>query len=365
MQSRPPKTALVLGLCLALAGCGKNAQKAATPHDPAQGPAGAIGFAHVETDGEGKSRAEALAQALQRAVQQVEGVDVDAAARDFDAGAFKEETAPGKADILAQRLSLDSHGRISHFAILSESGPWLFGGPFRVRIGADIARYTGPASGGRPRLVVARVRDLPGSGAGPLLHDLVEADLAADGRFAVLDRQLGEDASEELDLIASGQAPKDMRAKLGQTLTADYILAPLIQSFGYKKTVVHFAALDVDQTTLSQGGAQIAWRLVNTVTGELVASVAFVQPFPKGPNPRASEQAALNAIAREIRLGAASRLFPGSVSPPPMAGPSPSPAPAPASASGAVRKHARSHSGAQEDFTNPAPSTPKPEDKSW
>jgi curli biogenesis system outer membrane secretion channel CsgG len=161
---------------------------------------------------------------------------------------------------------------------------------WEVRIGADVATYREAANAKLTRVVVAsplvdaqtyQVGDnaIPSAGIASAIQAKVADALTQTHRFTVLDRTADAQISQEIGLIQSGNATVADTARLGQQLAADLIVIPTINRFEY---VRHEQTLRLANRTLVSysGGGEVAFRVVNATTGQIVMSQSFKYDFP-------------------------------------------------------------------------------------
>ena len=138
-----------------------------------------------------------------------------------------------RANAFAERIVESSGGAITGFKILSLDGPDRRGF-HQAEIEAQVARFTPPADRKKLRIVVAPLRfdatsfkvggrSVPAEQVAEALRQQVLTALTETGRFTVLDRDLGGEVDQELERIASGQAPRAEFGKLGQAMSADVV----------------------------------------------------------------------------------------------------------------------------------------------
>ena len=161
---------------------------------------------------------------------------------------------------------------------------------WEVRIGADVASYR-PSEGAKlTRVVVAQPHTQGATyqvGDGTIAAEVIAASVQAKvaealtqtHRFTVLDRTADAAIDAEIGRIQSGQTTPADTARLGQQLAADLIVIPTITRFEY---VRHQRKLEMaDRTLVSySGGAEVAFKVVNAVTGQMVLSQSFTYDFP-------------------------------------------------------------------------------------
>ncbi|MDR2216276.1 MAG: CsgG/HfaB family protein, partial [Nevskiaceae bacterium] len=188
-----------------------------------------------------------------------------------------------------------------------------------------------PDESGRPRLVIApprtrqanyvvgdsRVRAAQVSQAiAARLSDI----LTQTRRFIVLDRQFGNELSNEFDLIASGAVRVQDGARLGEMLATDLILVPVVERFEYPRETRRLRMSDRELVSYS-GGGRIALRLLNATTGEVVLSDSFDYTLPStaaSTLPRVIDgdgmsRTMMAALADRIGKAVVSEIFPVTV----------------------------------------------------
>ena len=143
---------------------------------------------------------------------------------------------------------------------------------YAVTIEAKIAKFKAPADSKKIKIVVAPVRfdattfvvgnnTVPAATVAQDIHQQILDALANTGRFSVLDREFGSDVQQELDMIATGQAPSAEIAKLGQAMTADVIWVGRISSLAYNRHARRLQTSDRELVSYS-GGWAMSQRIV-------------------------------------------------------------------------------------------------------
>ncbi|MGF6609352.1 curli biogenesis system outer membrane secretion channel CsgG [Paraburkholderia sp. WSM4175] len=161
---------------------------------------------------------------------------------------------------------------------------------WEVRIGADVATYRQSDGAKLTIVVVAQPQVQEPSyqvGDSSISSDAIAAEvqskiseaLTQTHRFTVLDRNADAAISEEIRRIQAGNTTPADTARLGQQLTADLIVIPTINRFEYAR---HQHKLEMaDRTLVSySGGGEVAFRVVNAITGQMVMSQSFKYEFP-------------------------------------------------------------------------------------
>jgi curli biogenesis system outer membrane secretion channel CsgG len=161
---------------------------------------------------------------------------------------------------------------------------------WKVAIRATVAKYAAPDESGRPKIVIASPRTrqasyvvgdtrVPAAEVSRAVQARLSDMLTQTRRFIVLDRQFGNELSNEFDLIASGATRVQDGARLGEMLATDLILVPVIERFEYPRETRRLRMSDRELVSYS-GGGRVALRLLNATTGEVVMSDTFEYTLP-------------------------------------------------------------------------------------
>lgn len=292
--------------------------------------AGQVEHVTVRVTGEGASVTAAVDQAIQLAIEQVNGKTLSASSVQFQGGmavAVGSQHVDVSSSAFANLVATHTQGAVSEFRLVSQT-PTSAQGLVSVTIEAKVAKFVAPESASRLRLVVAPLRSHSASfsvdsaqiTAGDLEQQLQQSltnALTQTGRLAILDREFGAEVDSEMDLIASGKVAHEDFARLGHQLAADYLLVGQIDRFGYER---HERAMRTsDRTIVSYtGGAALTLRLVNVATGQVeqaetvAISAPETNPTTLGTTVNTKEVADTleNRLAEETAHRIMARLFP-------------------------------------------------------
>ncbi|MDM4772958.1 CsgG/HfaB family protein [Solimonas sp. SE-A11] len=275
-----------LSAILAVTACKKEAPEAPVEQAPAtmareMPDAGKLEQVAIQATGEGRSVQAAVDQAIQLAVEQVNGKSIDASATHYQAGvaiAVGSENIEIGTAAFQNLVSTRTRGVVSNFKILKQEKS-ILGDSHKVTIEANIAKFVRPESANRLRLAIAPFRTRQGAYrvdtrefsseeiARRLRTDLTTA-LTQTDRFAVLDREFSAEVNAELDEISSGRVASEDFARIGQQLATDYVLVAQLDRFGYER---HERALRTSDRVLvsHSGGATLSFRLINVTTNQI------------------------------------------------------------------------------------------------
>ena len=277
------------------------ASTAPTPLTPATATipppdVGKLETVKVTADGYGGSASEAVAEAMRMAILQVNGAAVDMATVNARLGidvTTNQTSQSMRAEGFADAVRTRSGGVVQNFHIVNMDEPLLPKGKFKATIEAGIAKFVVPADLKKIKLVVAPLRfdratipmgdrNVPADEVGAELRQRILDALVNTGRFAVLDREFSPEIQQELDMIASGEAPKAEIAKLSQAVTADVIWTGRINGLAYNRHARQLRSSDRQLVSYS-GGWSVSQKLVNVATRQVVTAETLRGEAPAAP----------------------------------------------------------------------------------
>ena len=327
---------------LFLSGCTKqDSDKSAAPSAPQTPDSGflpGVKFVVVETSGQGYTREEGVEDALAMAVAQVNGRTfsdgkpgkIRGAVKDFTVLSERqvERKIPERKNVVDVRYRENSSGSHStsgaaagHVSGGRDGGSYSASGAYSaegrveqeaslsttssatgteriwdVKIRANVIKYDGGAGSERPRIVVALPRTsvagfelgdsrLPAAEIADRIRRSLVDQLSRSNRFLVIDRGFSAEIDAELQNITAPSAnPADV-VRLGQRLTADIVMVPVIEYFEYRRNV-RTLKLSGRELVSYAGGFKGTVSVLNVASGRLITNDTFSVPFPK-TEPRA------------------------------------------------------------------------------
>ena len=279
---------------LFLSACGDKTDK---PADAAKPPVvanaaaplpdvGKLETVTVTAFGLGASPGEAMAQALQMALLQVNGAVMQSESVSTKYGldvTLNRDSASLRASEFVEQLRQRSGGVIQAMRVVSLDEPTLgIGKRYKYTIEADISKFKPSAEMQKIKVVIGQIRfgqaNVPMGGqsvssaelSGNLRQRISDA-LVQTGRFAVLDREFSPEIEQELDIISSGQAPSAELAKLSQAASADLVWSARVSNFAYNRHARQLRAADRELVSYS-GGWAMTQKLVNVATRQVMLS---------------------------------------------------------------------------------------------
>ncbi|MEN7432514.1 CsgG/HfaB family protein [Chromobacterium sp. TRC.1.1.SA] len=332
-------------LALSLAACSHKEEAATAPKADASAPvqaqpdAGKLTSVDSAATGIGASPAEAVEEALKLAIKQVNGASFDLSSEQVKATlsvAAGKDADQLSAHAFAEYVAQESGGVVTGFKLVKMEEPGLLNKSYKASIEAKIAKFVQPASAGKLKIVVGPVYidresfklagiSVPAEQVAREIHQQTLDALANTGRFSVLDRELGDDVQQELDMISSGQTPSAERSKISQALSADLIWTGHLTAFGYDKKraswnlsqrVINVANRQVqlsnmlagDAGKLGDGSADAARRGMEGQIVDRIVSAILVRTFPISVASRTGNNVILSQGGQSVREGARYKL---------------------------------------------------------
>lgn len=290
--------AAAVAALVSLAGCDrlKQAQaQPAAPIAPAQQNAaaavpdvGKVESVEVQASGLGASPGEAMSQALEMALLQVNGAVMQSSSVRAKYGldvAIGQDSASLRASSFAETVKQKSGGVVQSLQVVNLEEPTEQVKRYKYTIKAQVAKFKPSAEMQKIKVVVGPVRfeqamlpmgdkSVSSAEVAATLRQRISDALVQTGRFAVLDREFSPEVAQELDMISSGQAPSAELAKLSQAASADVVWSARVSNFGYNRHARQLRTSDRELVSYS-GGWAISQKLVNVATRQVMTSDSF------------------------------------------------------------------------------------------
>jgi curli biogenesis system outer membrane secretion channel CsgG len=246
---------------------------------------GKVESVEVEATGLGDSAGDAMSQALQMALLQVNGAVMQSASIKTKYGldvSLGKDAASLRASEFVEQVKQKSGGVIQSLQVVKLEEPNEQAKRFRTTIRAQVAKFKPSADLQKVKLVIGPLhfdqatlamgdRSVAASEVAATLRQRISDALVQTGRFAVLDRDVSPEISQELDMISSGQAPSAELAKLSQAASADVVWSAHVASFAYNRHARQLRTSDRELVSYS-GGWAMSQKLVNVATRQVMAS---------------------------------------------------------------------------------------------
>lgn len=272
----------------------------------------------VEAIGTGPTRTDAINAALVEAVSQVSGTKIAArdeaklaTASETRAINDQEETASLTYEEATHEVQTETEGFVRRYQILNideEPQTQLV----RAKLSVDVNYFDKGKATQRMRIVVLPFK-VAASTVSPqdqkqFLLNVNQAAvdyLTSTRHFAIVDRDFEGDRMNELAILFRPDVPKEERARLGNTLAADYIVTGRVLEFSADNKTAKDPYTGETVTT-TNGQVTVQWRLVEAATGQV--SVSGSETLPIRAKNAVTQNG--NAIGRGIGEQISETIFP-------------------------------------------------------
>ncbi|MBT5104850.1 MAG: hypothetical protein HOM20_01535 [Porticoccaceae bacterium] len=225
-------------------------------------------FVNVEIQGVGDSLQEAVNTAVAEAIGRVNGKSVAAtnainkiteSASDGKNKSFQSSTN------MQRQFSEATNGVVDSYQVLSETQNGR--GQYVVTVNAKIAKLKLSASASRLKIAV-----LPFAGSDRFARNFSDAlvgKLVGSRRFTVLDRQNMADIAGERSVAATNSlTPVSELARLGSTLSADYIIVGKVEDVASQIREVYFPTIK-KTFKIPEGKATVNFKIIDVATSQV------------------------------------------------------------------------------------------------
>lgn len=244
----------------------------------------------VEAQGTGKTRAEAVRNALVEALEKTSGVQITAAevaAVSSSVAAAEMQDEDGKSSVNAVALEESQEslitratsGRINGYEIVSEQPSTMQEGMIDVIVLVSYSKFEASKQTQRKRLAVLpfdiATREIEGLVLGQFeVYQELVSYFTQTRRFAVLDRVDVKKRHNEYKFLQGDDVLPAERARMGNALGTDLIIYGIITKFTvtehaeqvpYVNEIRHWSTADVE----------LSWKIMDTATGQLVSSAVY------------------------------------------------------------------------------------------
>ena len=229
----------------------------------------------VGAEGSGVTRQEAILDALQWAIGQVNGVEVAASVSSQMSEYMTEQNGSVSTTLsssFSKNVDTATNGIVESYEVVAES---VSDGLTYVQIRARIGVYNQSVQLKRLRMAVSDVIIDPGIGdfgsSAKFARDLRRAVtdyLTQTRRFAMIDRDFLASTQRELEFIASGNTPTIELARLGNKVGTDYLVIMTLNELTNQQTSRVYKTARVQKTT-KQFGVDVSIRIIDVATSQI------------------------------------------------------------------------------------------------
>ena len=229
----------------------------------------------VEAEGSGVARQEAILDALQWAVGQINGVEVAASVSSQISEYMAEQNGSVSTTLsssFSKNVETATNGIVESYEVVAES---VSDGLTYVQIRARIGVYDQSVQLKRLRMAVSDVIIDPeiadfGSSA-KFVRDLRRAVtdyLTQTRRFAMIDRDFLASTQKELEFIASGNSPTIELVRLGNKVGTDYLVIMTLNQLDNQQTSRLYKTARVQKIS-KQFNVDVSIRIIDVATSQI------------------------------------------------------------------------------------------------
>ncbi len=228
----------------------------------------------VDIQATGVNAADAINNGLMQAIQQVTGVRINAlVVSDLkQANQATNGTDSYKLDEqLQQNIKKDINGVIKEYRIISSEPQPNAGVEVKMTVVIDKYTEVGLSSDSRRKLAIMPFSDPAGriTQAGTALQTSLIAYIVKARRFAVVDRSNSSAYDKEMSLITSGQTQVKDQARLGQVLSADYVLTGTMRPAQSSNTQMYLPITGEVLNNVTSTAGRVDFSLMEVATRQV------------------------------------------------------------------------------------------------
>ena len=203
--------------------------------------------------------------------------------------------APQYTQSYIKKLIDETKGGVKTYQILekkkNEQG-WI-----EVKIRAEVASFELPPEASRVRVAVFPFKVFNAQGDKEKLQRLINQEInnyfVQTKKFAILDRSYLEEVAKEKSKILDGSAPAIEMAKIGNEISADFIIVGSVEDFKTEKTVTKVLTDESTKITRESATLNLNYRVLDVTTKQISNSDTIKLKISSkgGPNEAMSEVA--------------------------------------------------------------------------
>ena len=245
---------------------------------------------------------EYIAKTLENIARIAKGVPEKDQTKKTDPKEEEKSKAPQYTQSYVKKLVDETKGGVKTYQILekkkNEQG-WI-----EVKIRAEVASFELPPEASRVRIAVFPFKVFNAQGDKEKLQRLINQEInnyfVQTKKFAILDRSYLEDVAKEKSKILDGSAPAIEMAKIGNEISADFIIVGSVEDFKTEKTVTKVLTDESTKITRESATLNLNYRVLDVTTKQISNSDTIKLKISSKGGP--------NAAMSEVALSAARNL---------------------------------------------------------
>jgi TolB-like protein len=236
---------------------------------------------------------EYIAKTLENIARIAKGVPEKDQTKKTDPKEEEKSKAPQYTQSYVKKLVDETKGGVKSYQILekkkNEQG-WI-----EVKIKAEVASFELPPEASRVRIAVFPFKVFNAQGDKEKLKRLINQEVnnyfVQTRKFAILDRSYLEEVAKEKSKILDGSAPAIEMAKIGNEISADFIIVGSVEDFKTEKTVTKVLTDESAKITRESATLNLNYRVLDVTTKQISNSDTIKLKISSkgGPNEAMSE----------------------------------------------------------------------------
>ncbi len=266
-------------------------------------------FVTVPSQGTGTTRADAIKDALQEAVGQVNGAQIAAETSKTVTESYKESNGQEDhkmTEDFKQDIATKTKGVIRKYDVVSEQGPTPELALWQVSLNVTVAKYNLSKQAERLRMAVVPFTLSPtikdqrrAADFEPTFVNTIVSYLTQTRRFAMLDRQFMEKQQAELKLIQGENFRTEEMARLGNQLGTDYLISGTIDNVNQTSNTITMRTTGKKITTVTTS-VNLSYRIFDVATGLIKLAGTYTDTIEDGANVMTMAKNAGDKIGQDI-----------------------------------------------------------------
>jgi len=236
---------------------------------------------------------EYIGKTLENIARIAKGVPEKDQSKKLDTKENEKTKGPEYTQSYIKKLVDETKGGVKSYQILEKKKNQQ--GWIEVKIKAEVASFELPPEASRVRVAVFPFKIFNAQGDKEKLQRLINQEInnyfVQTRKFAILDRTYLEEVAKEKSKILDGSAPAIEMAKIGNEISADFIIVGSVEDFKTEKTVTKVLTDESTKITRESAILNLNYRVLDVTTKQISNSDTIKLKISSkgGPNEAMSE----------------------------------------------------------------------------
>jgi len=268
-----------------------------------------IEYITVSAQGSGKTKNEAVQEALINAIGKVNGLQMAAKSKallSYKSTIKNNIEEEQSLEELKETVNTKTKGVVRSWDVVSTQAPTDDEYSLRrVEIEATIARHVGSVQVNRKRLAVVPFRVLNSvkeKDFSRLFSKSLNAYLTQSRKFSMIDRKYSHEQKKELKLIQGNNFKLEEVARVGNQLGADYLILGVVDNAHTKTSTVYMRTTN-RRISKTKTQIDLSYRVVDVATGQIKYAGEYSKSFGSEVSFNDVAKVAANGVGRAIVTG--------------------------------------------------------------